>query len=129
MYLPTRRPAIALTLLLMAAVHHSPSAAQAPPVNPDPWFVTLSQTLDPLAAGFCGAIHLTVFDRAGGEVPRNPLGVRVTMADFDIAVASPDGISVTAQQIDASHWTACACQGASAGAVGTVTATYPSQKL
>lgn len=93
------------------------------------WNVVLTPTMDPLPAGFCAAIHLTVRDSAGRDVPRNPLGYRVTIADFDITVASPDGRSAIAQRIDATHWSACACQGATPGTVATVTATYPSPSL
>jgi len=93
-----------------------------------PWTVTVTPTLNPLAIGFCGAIQLTVADERG-EVPRNLSGARVTIADFDIAVTSPDRTSVAAQRLDASHWSACACQGAVAGTAGTVTATYPAEAL
>ena len=54
---------------------------------------------------------------------------RVTLADFDITVTTRDGRSAAAQQIDASHWSACACQGGAVGATGTVTATYPAASL
>lgn len=94
-----------------------------------PWTVTLTPMLDPLPIGYCGAIHLTVLDGAGREVPRNPLGQRVTIADFDLTVTSPDGISVAAHQIDTSHVAACGCQGGVVGSVATVTATYPAQAL
>ena len=92
------------------------------------WAVTVKPTLDPLPAGFCAAVHLTVTDPVLKDIPRNPQGYRVTMADFDMAVTSPNGTAV-GQQIDASHWNACSCQGASAGTVATVTATYPAQGL
>jgi hypothetical protein len=93
-----------------------------------PWTVAVTPTMDPLPVGFCGAIHLTVFDGPGREVPRNPLGFRVTLADFDIAVSGGQG-AVLARQIDASHWSACACQGAAVGSVATVVATYPARAL
>jgi hypothetical protein len=93
-----------------------------------PWTVTVTPTLNPLAIGFCGAVQLTVFDASGKEVPRNPLGFRVTMADFDVTVTAP-GASVAGQQIDTTHFSVCGCQGGAAGTVATVTATYPAQAL
>lgn len=93
-----------------------------------PWTVALTHTMNPLPAGFCAALQVTLFDPVTKEVPRNPLGYRVSMADFDIAVTSTSGNAAVAQQLDASHWSACACQGG-AGSVATVTATYPSQSL
>lgn len=94
-----------------------------------PWTVAVTPTMDPLPVGFCGAIHLSVFDGSSQEVPRNPQGFRVTLADFDIAVRATGVGSVLARQIDASHWLACACQGAAVGTVATVTATYPARSL
>jgi hypothetical protein len=112
----------ALALVGAAAILPAPAPAQSP------WNVTVTPTMNPLPAGFCGAIHLLVTG-PGGDVPRNPQGARVTMADFDIAVTTPDGTSAVAQQIDASHWSACACQSASAGGTATVIATYPAAAL
>ncbi|HLG57013.1 MAG TPA: hypothetical protein VI485_16860 [Vicinamibacterales bacterium] len=94
-----------------------------------PWTVTVTPTMNPLPVGACAAIQLTVFDASIKDVPRNPLGVRVTIAEFDIAVTTPNGTSAAAQRIDAYHWSACACQGAAAGTVATVTATYPARAL
>jgi hypothetical protein len=90
------------------------------------WTVAVTPTMDPLPVGFCAAIQLTVLDPAVTDVPRSPLGSRVTIADFDIAVT---GNSVVANRIDATHWESCACQGATPGATATVTATYPAQSL
>lgn len=92
------------------------------------WKVIVTATMDPLPVGFCAAVHLTAFDESTHDVPRNPLGYRVTISDFDIAVA-PNGGAVIAKRIDASHWETCACRGAAVGAVVKVTATYPAQSL
>jgi hypothetical protein len=81
---------------------------------------------NPLAIGFCGAIQLTVVDPATKEVPRNPQGYRVTMADFDVAVS---GASVAGHQIDATHFDVCACQGGAVGTLATITASYPARAL
>lgn len=94
-----------------------------------PWTVTVTPTLNPLPIGFCGAVGLAIFDPTLGDTPRTPTGARVTIADFDMAVTSPDGKSVAGEQIDASHWSACSCQGATVGTVATITATYPAQSL
>jgi hypothetical protein len=84
--------------------------------------------MNPLPVGFCAAVHLTLRDSTGADVPRNPQGQRITLADFDMTVASPDG-SVVGQRIDASHWSVCACQSGAPGTVATITASYPAQTL
>lgn len=94
-----------------------------------PWTVTVTPTLNPLPIGFCGAVQLTLVDPSTRDTPRNPRGARVTIADFDMTVTSPDGRSVAGHQVDASHWSACACSGASVGTVATITATYPARSI
>jgi len=89
------------------------------------WQVTVTPTLDPLPAGFCAAVHLSILDASGKDVPRNPQGYRITMADFDMSVA---GGNAAGQQIDPYHWNVCACQGAGGG-TATITANYPARSL
>ena len=77
---------------------------------------------------FGAAVRLGVLD-AAGSVPRNPQGYRVSVADFDMSVASPDGKSFVGKEDRREHWSACACQAATVGTVGTITATYPASML
>jgi hypothetical protein len=114
-----RASSVVLFAWLLAA---SDAGAQSP------WQVTVTPTLNPLPIGLCGAVQIAVKD-ATGAIPRNGLGARVSLADFEMTVTAAGTRSVAGQQIDASHWSVCACTGASAGAAGTVTATYPSPSL
>lgn len=107
---------------IVIASFAGPGAAHAQ----DPWTVSLTPTLNPLPVGFCGAVQLTVFDASGSDVPRNPAGFRVTMADFDLTVS---GASVAGRRIDGTHFEACACQGGMVGGEATVTASYPAEAL
>lgn len=93
------------------------------------WAVGLTPTMNPLPIGSCAAIHLTVLDPAVRDAPRNPLGRRVTMADFDVDVTTLDGTSARAQHMDAYHISACGCQRAAPGTVVNITATYPARAL
>jgi hypothetical protein len=92
-----------------------------------PWTVELTPTLSPLPIGLCGAVQLKLLDPVTKDVPRTPQGYRITLADFDLSVSG--GTSAAGNQIDASHYEVCGCQGASAGATATVTARYPAQSL
>ena len=114
---------IRLARLLLAGGLLAPALAAAQGL----WDVAL--TVDPLPIGSCGRIDLNLFDPATKETPRNPLGSRVTLADFDIAVTTPDGTSAAVKWGDASTVYACGCQGATPGTVATVTATYPSERV
>lgn len=91
------------------------------------WNVELTPTLSPLPIGLCGAIHLKLTDPATKDVPRTPQGYRITMADFDLSVNG--GTAAAANQIDAAHFEACGCQGATVGTTVLVTARYPAQYL
>ncbi|MEO8016858.1 MAG: hypothetical protein ABI769_03515 [Pseudomonadota bacterium] len=117
---PMRQTSVALFVCLLAAPC---SLAQSA------WQVTVNPTLNPLPIGLCGAVQLTVRDASGTDTPRNPLGARLSIADFDMTVAAPGKRSVAGQQIDAAHWSVCACSGATVGATATVTASYPAQSL
>jgi hypothetical protein len=85
--------------------------------------------MNPLPVGYCAAVQLSVLDAAGREPPRNPLGQRVTLADFDMEVASPNAGSVVGRYLDAYHWSVCGCQGAAPGTPATITASYPARTL
>jgi len=97
------------------------SNAQAPQ-----WTVAVGSTMNPLPIGLCAAVSLGVRDPLLRDVPRNPQGYRVTLADFDVTVS---GYSASGYYIDATHFQVCACQGGTPGAQATVTATYPAQAL
>jgi hypothetical protein len=114
------RTCVALLFIMLAA----PGAfAQAP------WTVTVTPQMNPLPVGYCSAVQLNVLDASGKEPPRNPQGQRITMADFDMTVASSNAGSVVGQQVDAYHWSVCGCQGAAMGTTATITASYPARSL
>ena len=113
------------SLCAALAILSTTARAQTPTA---PWTVTVRPTLNPTPAGSCGAVSVTIMD-ARNDVPRNAAGLRVTIADFDMAVTAPDGKSLAGQYIDPYHWSVCACQGAPEGTVGTITATYPARML
>jgi hypothetical protein len=58
------------------------SLAQSPQ-----WTVVVTPTLNPLPAGMCGAVHLTLLDPVTHDVPGNPQGYRINMAAFDMTVS------------------------------------------
>ncbi|MCY7380636.1 MAG: hypothetical protein LH467_15015, partial [Gemmatimonadaceae bacterium] len=93
------------------------------------WAVTIAPTMDPLPLGFCGAVRLQLLDETGKDRPRNPAGQLIGMADFDMSVTSSDTRAVVGQYIDASHWSVCACHAGVAGAIATITASYPARHL
>ena len=94
-----------------------------------PWTVTLTPTVNPLAIGGCGPVSLAIMDSTGKNAPRNPIGQRVSIADFDMSVTSPDPTGVAGEYNGPSIWSACACQGATVGSSATITASYPAQSL
>jgi microsomal dipeptidase-like Zn-dependent dipeptidase len=91
-----------------------------------PWTLTIRPSTPTLQTGVCTPIRLELLDAGGRESPRNPNGVRVSIADFDWSVAA--GGKVVGRYDGASAWSACACP-ASAGVSATITATYPAQAL
>ena len=97
----------------------------------DPWTVALTPTMDPLPIGGCGRIDLTLVDPRSRDrgVPLNALRERVTIADFDITLTTPNGISAALLYRGEYHVEACGCQRAVPGTIATITATYPAVAL
>lgn len=93
------------------------------------WTAKITPTLNPLPIGLCGTVQIQVDDGTGGGRPRNPAGYLMSLADFDMSVTSPGAGAVVGQQVDPSHWSVCACQAGEAGAVATITASYPAKRL
>ncbi len=91
-----------------------------------PWTVTVTATLNPLPIPFCGAVRVDITDPKTGQRPRNPAGALMGAADFDLSVTSPDPKAMVGQLNDPTNFLVCACL---AGAVGTITASYPANRL
>lgn len=100
-----------------------------PAGSPVPWTVTLTSGVSALPIGACSPIHIDLRDATGKEYPRNPAGLLVSLADFDMTVTAAGGGAVAGQYSDASNWSACACQGAAVGSLATITASYPGRAL
>ena len=94
-----------------------------------PFSVKVRPTLDPLPIGVCAAVEVDLLDGKGGRWPRNPSGALMSIADFDMSVTSSDPRAVGGNEIDEYHWYACGCQAGVAGAVATITASYPAARL
>lgn len=112
----------ALSAIGVAALIAIATAAQAQ----NPWKVDIVTSTPTLLTGTCTPVRLNLVDASGKDSPRNTLGQRVSIADFDMNVIS--GGAVVGRYDGAAAFSACACP-ASAGAVATITATYPSKAL
>jgi hypothetical protein len=109
-------PAVALLALLGAAT----LTAQAP------WRVTIRLTENPLPIGTCHTVVLTAIDPVTRGTPRSESGHYLSVGtDFDLEVEAP----AVGKWESSSIWLVCACQSATAGAQGTITATYPAKAL
>ena len=98
------------------------------PIGPSaPWTTTLISNINPLAVGQCTPVSIDLRDATRKEEPRNPAGVRVTIADFRMGVTG-GGASVIGLS-SSGGWSVCACQGATAGTMATITASYPANSL
>jgi microsomal dipeptidase-like Zn-dependent dipeptidase len=91
-----------------------------------PWAVTLKPAANAIAIGSCATVGIDLRDASGKDYPRNPAGVLISLADFDMTVT---GNSVAGQYNGAAHWSACGCQGGTVGSPATITATYPANGL
>ena len=90
-----------------------------------PWKVTIRPVAATLLTGQCTPVRLELLDGPGKAPPRNPAGVLVSLADFDMSVT---GTGVVGRYSGAADWSACACP-ASAGGSAVITASYPASNL
>jgi hypothetical protein len=116
---------VGAALVVAMAVGGMPRAASAQA----PWKVTVVTPTTPVPIGACLAVQLLLKDASGKDSPRNPAGWRVAMEDFDLEVTSADSKSAAGQYHGPNSFSVCACQGATIGASGLVTATYPSRTI
>jgi len=114
------RPNAMLALFVLLGA--SRVAAQAP------WTVTIRQTANPLPIGTCHTVSLTVYDPATKGNAKNASGGSVSSADFDMSVESV-GNPAAVGKYEGTIWSACACQSATVGQRGTITATYPADAI
>jgi hypothetical protein len=93
-----------------------------------PWTLTIKPNTNPLVVGVCTPVRLELANASGKDAPRNAAGMSLSIADFDMSVAAAPAAAVVGRYDGASAWSACACRG-SAGAMATITATYPARSL
>ena len=126
----TAAPIIRLTLtsVLLALPLAAPIAAQGIPASAS-WKVTVIAPAAPVPIGACFAVELLVKTANGKDRARNGTGSYVQTSEFDLQVASAEPKAAAGQYRDANHFAVCACQGATVGGTGTVTATYPSASI
>src|SRR5476649_1425917 len=87
-----------------------------------PWSVSLHPATNYVAIGQCLPMYIDLLDASGKDIPRNPLGQRVTLADFDW---SASGNAAVGKYDGANAWAVCACPAAAVGSTIHVMATYP----
>ncbi|MEP6730287.1 MAG: hypothetical protein ABJE10_06605 [bacterium] len=115
----------AVRWMLLAPLMMLPASLQAQ----TPWGVTIIPSANPIAIGGCTLVSLNLLDSTGKDVPKNPMGQRVSIADFDMTITSANPKAVAGEYNGASSWSACACQGAAVGSAATITASYPAKML
>ena len=124
-----------LSLVMSAA----PSRAQTvlPTVRPHtsleilgtkqvPWSVAIRPATNYVAIGQCLPMYIDLLDATGKDIPRNPMGWRVSIADFDWTAT---GNAAVGKYDGPNAWAVCACPAAAVGSTVHVMATYPAAAL
>jgi hypothetical protein len=91
-----------------------------------PWSVSLHPATNYVAIGQCLPMYIDLLDASGKDIPRNPLGQRVSIADFDW---SATGNAAVGKYDGPNAWAVCACPAAAVGSTIHVMATYPAASL
>ena len=91
-----------------------------------PWQVSLHPATNYVAIGQCLTLYIDLIDASGKDIPRNPSGQRVSIADFDWTAS---GNAAVGKYNGPSAWAVCACPAAVVGSTIHVMATYPAVSL
>jgi hypothetical protein len=91
-----------------------------------PWQVSLHPATNYVAIGQCLPLYIDLLDASGKDIPRNPSGGRVTIADFDWTAS---GNAAVGKYDGPNSWAVCACPAAAVGSTIHVMATYPAVSL
>ena len=77
----------------------------------DPWNTKISSSVNPLPVGSCSSVSIALLDSMGKDIPRNPAGWRVSLADFDMAVASEAPGAMAGVYNGANSFSVCGVRG------------------
>lgn len=91
-----------------------------------PWSVSIQPATNYVAIGQCLPVYIDLFDALAKDIPRNSLGQRVTLADFDWTAT---GNAAVGKYSGPNAWAVCACPAAAVGSTIHVMATYPAVSL
>jgi hypothetical protein len=91
-----------------------------------PWSVSIHPATNYVAIGQCLPVYIDLLDASGKDIPRNPTGVRVSIADFDWTAS---GNAAVGKYDGPNAWAVCACPAAAVGSTIHVMATYPSRSM
>ena len=91
-----------------------------------PWSVSIHPATNYVAIGQCLPVYIDLLDALGKDIPRNPTGNRVSIADFDWTAT---GNAAIGKYDGPNAWAVCACPAAAVGSTIHVMATYPARSL
>lgn len=103
-----------------------PTSIQALGEMQVPWTVSIRPATNFAPIGNCVAVYIDLFDAAKKDIPRNPIGQRVSIADFDWTAT---GNAAVGKYNGPNAWTVCPCPAAAVGSTIHVMATYPAASL
>lgn len=130
-----RIPGVAFTTTTSAPIVGGSSSGNPPGCDASgtstsgAWLITVQPSVSALVIGGCSAVSLTIRDSTGKDTPRNPLGGRISLTDFDMSATTANGADVVGKYDGASWFAACACQTGTVGEAATITARYPAEHL
>ena len=77
-----------------------------------PWSVSIHPATNYVAIGQCLPVYIDLLDASGKDIPRNPTGNRVSIADFDWTAT---GNAAIGKYDGPNAWAVCACPAAAVG--------------
>ncbi|MEO6210324.1 MAG: hypothetical protein ABIQ10_09395, partial [Gemmatimonadaceae bacterium] len=94
-----------------------------------PFSVEVFPSANFVRIGTCQAVYIDLHDASTKDVPRNSLGSRIGMPDFDWKATGKRADAAVGAYDGPNAWKVCACQAAVVGTTINITATYPARSL
>ncbi len=94
-----------------------------------PWRVEIYPSSNVVAVGSCQAVYIDLFDASAKDIPRNLVGQRVGLANFDWVATGKRSDAAVGVYDTPNNWKVCACQAAAVGTTINITVQYPARAL
>ncbi|MBA2685830.1 MAG: hypothetical protein H0U66_15195 [Gemmatimonadaceae bacterium] len=125
-----------VVVCLLSACAESRAQLTRPPTSIEmvrgdkiPFGAEIQPSANFVSIGSCKYVSIDLYDEVTKDVPRNLVGNRIGLSDFDWVATGKRADAAVGRYDGPNNWKVCACQAAVVGTTIKVTAQYPALTL